>query len=176
MRTEEETPHFDFDLNKAVEIIIYLARRVSEPTILRIFKLVYLAEKLHLERYGVMLCNDRYDALQYGPAPRNTYDIINEARYSDDYGFRVRERDIETLRLENSGHISEAAKHCLDEVLERFGNLSIGRLVEESHDSAWAEAWNDSGVARRFEMPLETIVANLKNGDEILAYLRNEGL
>lgn len=173
---EEGEIRFDFDLNKAVEIIIYLARNVHEPTYLRIFKLVYLAEKLHLERYGVQLCNDRYDALQYGPAPRNMYDIINEARYSDDYGFRVREHDIDVLRAENSGHISEAARRCLDEVLERYGNLPISRLVEESHDRAWKEAWRERGDARRFAMPLAAIVAQLDNGEEVLAYLRNEGL
>ena len=159
---KEEEIRFDFDINKAIEIIIYFARRVNEPTILRIFKMVYLAEKLHLERYGVQLCNDRFDALPYGPAPRNMYDIINEARYQDDYGFRVEGRDIEALRAENRGHISEATKTCLDEVLEQYGNLPIGRLVDVSHDRIWSKAWNARGVARRIEIPLESIVAQLK--------------
>ncbi|MCY3835496.1 MAG: Panacea domain-containing protein [Anaerolineaceae bacterium] len=173
---QEETIHLEFNLRKAVEILIYVSRRIEEPTILRVFKLVYLAEKLHLERYGLMLCNDRYDALQYGPAPRNMYDIVNEARYVDDYGFRVRERNIEVLREENREHLSEATIFCLDEVLKQFGDEPIGRLVEASHDRAWEEAWRERGEVRRFEMPLESIVDKLKDGAEILAYLRNEGL
>ncbi len=43
---------FVFDEDVAIEVVLYIANRVPDPTFHLIFKIMYFADKAHLERYG----------------------------------------------------------------------------------------------------------------------------
>ena len=43
---------FVFKVEKSVEAILYIGQNVEEPTFHRISKVMYFADKNHLEKYG----------------------------------------------------------------------------------------------------------------------------
>ncbi len=75
---------FVFDEDVAIEVILYIANRVPHPTFHLIFKIMYFADKAHLERYGRFICGDSYVAMRNGPVPSVTYDMLKGIRYGYD--------------------------------------------------------------------------------------------
>ena len=176
MKIKEKSLQFYFDEEIANEVILYLAHRVKKPTRLTICKLLYLADKLHLQEWGIPLCGEHYVAMEHGPVPSNIYDWFKAAAKGDDrYGFRVEGRNIQPQRPANPRHLSKATVSSLNRVLEQYGELTSSQLRELSHDSAWRQARNSLPDVKSIPMPIESIVAQLNNAEELLAYLRNDG-
>jgi len=71
---------FVFKAEKSVEAILYIAQNVKQPTFHSISKMMYFADKVHLEKYGRFICGDNYVAMKHGPVPSGTYDILKVAR------------------------------------------------------------------------------------------------
>lgn len=61
-----ENIKFIFDSKKATETIIYLAKRISNPSVYGICKLLYLSDKINLERYGRFIFGEAYYAMEGG--------------------------------------------------------------------------------------------------------------
>ena len=57
---------FDFNEPKAIETILYLANRISHSFKYRICKMVYLADKTSLEKYGRLIFGESYSAMKEG--------------------------------------------------------------------------------------------------------------
>ena len=157
-----------WEKTKAVEAILYLANRLFHPTKLQIFKLLYLADKLHLEKYGRFIIYDQYVAMKYGPVPSRTYDMLKTQTEGDFNPLRVGEdgRAIYTFRDADLDKFSQSDLECLDEILRRYGHVSTTQLVDIAHDQLWhdltssGERFNDSSVTQSVPMPLEMSVAS----------------
>lgn len=48
-----------FDRDKALEAIIYVAKNLASPSLHSISKILYLADKRHLQHFGRLICGDR---------------------------------------------------------------------------------------------------------------------
>lgn len=60
--------NFPFDYKKAVQVINFFARKNGNSIDkMRMLKLVYFADRYHLRKYGRMITNDQYWAMQFGP-------------------------------------------------------------------------------------------------------------
>jgi len=68
-----------FDREKAIEATLFMAKLLPNPTKHSISKMFYLADKLHLQEYGRLICGDRYIAMEYGPVPSAIYDMMKVA-------------------------------------------------------------------------------------------------
>jgi uncharacterized phage-associated protein len=72
---------FEFNADKAVAVIAYLASRPPEDlTVLdkyKVGKLLFLADKYHLVRYGRPILGDEYRALEWGPVPQRALDMLH---------------------------------------------------------------------------------------------------
>src|ERR1700733_11781409 len=72
------TVEFKFDFDKFLAVLEYLASKgVPELSKYKICKLMFLADKYHLVRYGRPIIGDRYCALPYGPVPSMSLNYIN---------------------------------------------------------------------------------------------------
>ena len=130
--------YFEANREKIRETILYIASRVSNPTLHTIFKIMYFADKQHLGDYGRFITGDTYIAMEYGPVPSLAYDMTKDAReFSLSYGIEVRGYHIIAQRDANIGLLSESDTECLDIAIERYGNKTFGELTDESHDAAW---------------------------------------
>lgn len=164
-----------FDPEKAVESLLYVARHASIPDIYHILKIIYFADKDHLEKYGRFIYNDTYVALRHGPVPSTTYDIIKYVR-GDGYfaydhalkSFEVQPNDnIMPFRDAILDIMSDSEIECLDNAIKKYGSLSFKKLKELSHDEAYKAAdLNDI-------MDIETIAGTLKDGHLLVEHLHS---
>src|SRR5258706_3597172 len=158
---------FTFDPEKAIEVILYISKQAPIPDIIHVCKILYFADKFHLEEYGRFICGDAYIAMTNGPVPSGTYNLINTVRgasqspYSDhaQNSFAVDKWTVCPLREVIEDLFSTSDIECLERAIVEYGDLDVGRLIDISHDAAYNAA-DING-----EIPIEAIAATLRDGD-----------
>lgn len=176
-----------FSPEKALESVLYTASKLKKPTIHEVLKLRYFADKLHLADYGYLASGDDYVAMKFGPVASSTYNILKAARGDQNgwihphlfklvdgvLGIGADKKTLRALRAPNLLWLSTADISCLDQAIERYGNMPFDMRTELSHDSAWDEAWkvaSDDEVGQS-PMPIKSIASTLVNAQEVIAHL-----
>lgn len=167
---------FQFDKKKAVEAILYLTPRVSKPDVYDICKLLYIADKTSLEKYGRFVFGESYFALPEGATPSNAYDLLKRAWDRPIDGIRVlKEGKVISLREPDLDYLSESDIECLDQTIGIFGGASIDARKKEAHDAAYDKAWATRGKKGSVKIPIESIAELFANADDLIDYLSNHG-
>lgn len=170
-----------FSPEVAVDVILYVSKRLETPTIHEVLKIQYFADKLHFSRYGFMPSGDSYIAMDFGPVATKTYDLLKAARgertrfipqafvaATEDH-LRVEGSKVVALDDPNLENLSEAQIECLDDAIREYGNIAFGKRTDISHDEAW-----DKGRERANKSMLTIdIVRTLPNADEIIGHLNS---
>ena len=160
-----------FDKDKALEAIIYIAHNLPQnPGFFQISKMLYLADKLHLQQYGRFICEDDYYAMDHGPVPSHTYNLM-KSDFPPENSFYTSAYNIIPEREADLDEFSDSDLECLDEIIEAYGAMSFRDLREICHDEAWHKAWDTRGDYNSNRIPIENIVAMFENHDDLLAYL-----
>lgn len=171
---------FTFDSDRALAAVTYLASRaesVTELDKLKLAKLVFLADKYHLVRYGRPITGDFYKALFKGPIPQNLLDLIHTILDPEDAKKRGAKVSAETLQRLTSAvkidrsfahprlsadtpilmeSLSKSEKGALDEIIKRFGTKSGPELSALTHTmAAYKKAWNSRKGAKYAIMAFE---------------------
>lgn len=148
------TPAY-FDERKAAQSAAYLLHRAGgRLPVIKLIKLLYLAERLSLQRYGETLTGDRLVAMPHGPVLSHTYDLIQGAYEScasgwdswvaDRAGHDVELRDRSRIRSpeEDLAALSASDLEVLGEVWVQFGHWDKFHLRDYTHSEACPE-WTD---------------------------------
>lgn len=171
---------------RSIEAMLYIAQRLKAPTIHEVLKLRYFADKLHFSQFGFMASGDRYDAMEFGPVASGSYDLLKAAR-----GDRTRwipkeyidlvegamaveaSAAVRPLRDPNLELLSAADVQCIDEAIERWGNMSFAERTRVSHDSAYecARAIALERGSDAFPMSAIEIAKTLENSELVLQAL-----
>lgn len=159
-----------FNRDKAIEVILFIAEKMpSSATMHGVSKMLYFADKMHLERYGRLICGDKYIKMQHGPVPSGIYDILKDGKgivFED--AFRVSGWDVIPSRPAKRNELSESDTQCLIEAIKKYGSKSFGSLSDLTHqDSAWINAPENG------EMTLESIIEMLDNSEELLEHIND---
>lgn len=176
---KNEMIRFTPNPKKALEAIIWISNRHQKPTALVIAKLLFFADKLHLENYGRPIIGDTYIAMSNGPVPSLVYNIIKRDAYrlDDDTltdtlsSLNVVEQPHPTvipLREEDADFFSESDIECLEAVMEKYAMASTRLLYRDSHAN---RAWHDATENSTMDYEL-MINSNLENRDEIVEHLK----
>ncbi len=166
---------FEFDAKVAVEAILLLADKSQDPTFHDIAKLLYLADRLHLQRYGRLICGDDYVAMKHGPVASGIYDMLKAIRYGHSLhhfpelkdAFQVNGYTVIPLRSPDLEWLSDSDVECLTEAIDVYDHLSFNQLTELSHDDAWQSADQDDFIS------LEAIVRSVGNSNQLLEHLKD---
>ena len=67
-----------FNYSKALEVLLYVSSKVEY--MYHTGKIIYFANRYHLEKYGRFVIDDRVIAMKNGPVLSNVYDMIKSAR------------------------------------------------------------------------------------------------
>jgi uncharacterized phage-associated protein len=144
-----------FNERKAAQSAAYLLYRGGgRLPVIKLIKLMYLAERLSLQRYGETLTGDRLVSMPHGPVLSHTYSLIQGAYEPCAGGW-------DTWVADRSGHDVELADHSmirspeqdllalsdsdlevLGETWAKFGHWDKFRLRDYTHSDACPE-WQD---------------------------------
>ncbi|MEM9544257.1 MAG: Panacea domain-containing protein [Cyanobacteria bacterium P01_E01_bin.42] len=177
-----EHPFF-FNAEKGIEAILYIIENGTEPTFLHISKVMYFADRKHLEKYGRFICGDRYIAMKKGPVPSGVYDLLKNVKDENKFhlyslvpeifekansAFHVESScRVKPCRSINKNLFSQSDLECLDFSIQEYGHLSADRLTELSHDRAWKQADENDDIN------IEDIVGTFENSEDLLEYLQD---
>jgi uncharacterized phage-associated protein len=131
----------DFDFMKVTQVLNYLAIKLGgKVDKLRAIKLLYLADKYHLRKYGRLVTGDQYIAMKLGPVQSGVKDIADLSDFLDseerDYAslfIKKEGHDIKSIRKIDYDELSQTDVEALNFVLERFGSLSDSDLIKLTH-------------------------------------------
>src|SRR5688572_6636382 len=105
---------FPFDKRKAEETVIYVARKAPIPDRFHICKIIYFADKYHLQNYGRFLFGETYVAMKNGPVPSGAYDVIKSADEMLPQKLATNDFEVIALRDPDDSLFSESDLEALD--------------------------------------------------------------
>lgn len=143
-----------FDERKSAQASAFLLHKAGGSLpLLKLIKLLYLAERLSLQRYGDTITGDQFVAMPHGPVLSKTLDLINGFEQSKQGGWEtwISDRANHSVSLKDRSMIrsaddllalSETDLECLDAVWAEFGHWDKFKLRDYTHSQACPE-WED---------------------------------
>lgn len=176
----------NFSPEKALAALMYLVRHTTDNMYV-VMKMLYVVDKIHLEKTGRFMAGDYYVAMGKGATPSGTYDIVKFVRGDGIYdcGF-PKAKDFFSIDCESNRialkrdvpeqHLSEIARTCLDAVIREYSaNSNSGHWFRRAHDSAWSKTRALHPFSKAPDMSDERIAATLPNSNEVLGALSEQG-
>ncbi|MBF0140056.1 MAG: SocA family protein [Magnetococcales bacterium] len=143
MNAQQTHIHFRPNQDKIVEAIVWIAQQRPGIGFHAILKLLFFADKYHLNRYERPVIGDQYIAMQYGPVASATYDILKgdalamESISASVLPFVVEYRgkpSVHALREPDLDFFSESDIEALEWSNTSFGSLGFAQLTDLSHN------------------------------------------
>jgi len=166
---------FQFKERKAIEVIVYLASNIANPDTYSICKLLYLADKTNLEKYGRLIFGETYCAMEGGATPSNAYNLLKSRPKSTRDAFRVDGYTVKALRKANLGYFSQSDLESLNKIIRIYENLPNWHKRQDAHDEAWKSSWDKRGTKKSAPIPIENIAKLFDNSEDLIDYLNNVG-
>lgn len=126
-----------FQEKKIVECLAYLSSKV-DLTDVKAYKLLWLADRMHLGLYARTITGDDYYAMERGPVPSCVKKIVNHRLQSDifDNIFKVEGKSLKRkFSLSQYEYLSETDIKVLNKIIDAYGKYSEDELTELSHKS-----------------------------------------
>ena len=128
--------YFTIEPQKSTQALNFFAiQQGGQINKMKALKLVFLADRYHLRKYGRMITNDNYLAMKHGPVPSTAKDIAEANDYLDD---TIRDYSSEYISPENWDFKS---KKEIDPT-----------VFSESDLEALSFAWNSFGCYDQFQL------------------------
>ena len=133
---------FTFDHQKSTQALNYFAIQAGgQINKMKALKLIFLADRYHLRKYGRFITNDNYVAMEHGPVPSTTKDIAESNDYLEDIKKRYYEKYIKTVsnlelkskKVANKDVFSESDLEALNFAWNTFGHYDQFQLRDITH-------------------------------------------
>lgn len=133
--------NFQIDKSKAINSMLYIIKELNEkketPSIHKVMKLMYFADRIHLVEYGLPITGDTYQKMEFGPVPSFANHIAND-RIELRKGIIKREGKNLVANIEpDMDDLSISEVKCLDESINKYSKYTFSELTKISHDYAW---------------------------------------
>ncbi|MFT4197501.1 MAG: Panacea domain-containing protein [Pseudoxanthomonas sp.] len=171
-----------FQREKAIAAMGHVVQQ-TQASMYSVMKMMYLADKLHLERYGRFIAGDTYAAMKQGPVPSHAYNLVKCVRGESEscpgdvvarefFAYGADDHSLKLLRDPDLDELSESDIRCLDVVIETYKKMGHWAVRDMSHDDAWKAAWK-SARRKSFPMSVEAIAGQLEGAERLVAHLRD---
>ncbi len=160
-----------------IEAIYYLLRKLKKADKIKLVKLMYLADKYHLIRYGRTITNDDYYAMEHGPVGATVKDVLSFDHFNiptktfkylstlinkdDENHFSVNQDVKITFDM-----LSDTDKEALDFVFEKFGRMGQWKLRDYTHQYPEWYQYKDlfeNKLTRRERIETKELLSTLKD-------------
>jgi len=134
--------NFDFNYKKATQALNYLAERSGgKINRMKALKLIYFADRYHLRKYGRLVTNDTYFAMDNGPVASGAKDIAEESNYgsgearnyASNYIAASSLYDFVSKKSTNRLEFSDSDIEALNYAWDKFGDLDEWGIVDLTH-------------------------------------------
>jgi uncharacterized phage-associated protein len=170
-----------YDERTALAAVLHVAQKLPiihkgwKPDLHRVYKILYFADKNHLQKYGSSILFESYKAHNWGPVPRQIEAMVRSN--NSDYGFVVNRSNPKVPLVipqvqPDYDYLSESEIEALDAAILQYGNKPFLELTDLSHDAAY-----DMGRTRSdYQMLLDEIIDTLPNAAEVKAFISDSDL
>lgn len=171
------------DEHKRINAILFFTCKSPSNKInrLKLMKLLWIADRIHLNRYGRMILKDQYFALPHGPVPSKTKEISEIG--IDDVISTLGKYDVVAEDNFDKKYFSVSDLEVMNEVWDTLGTTGCFKLEEFSHQfpewTRYKEQLKDKSQPFRYPMIMEDffsppIEETEYNHDEKMAELSEE--
>ena len=167
--------------SKTLETILYINSKKAGLGHYHMMKLIFLADFIHLNKYGRPITYDKLRAMEYGPVPSIAYDYYLEAEAKGNKSslpFSIRKdgkkRIINNVtRQFDDKYFSESDLEVLDSVVQRYSDKSFDELYEITHAmSAYKSAWENRGNALAIDIDYEDLILDFEGKEDFIKELK----
>lgn len=158
-------------------LLFVLDKLGGEGDFHKLFKIMYFADQKHLLRYGSLITDDNYVAMNNGPVPSMTYDILKALRGDglletykpqfEEYFELLSKYEVKSISSPDLDELSDSEQECLLESVSENKDLDFNKLTNKSHDSAWASADQDC------EMSIQDIALAAGANQQLIDYIND---
>lgn len=173
-------------LKKLKAIILYFCEQ-TDPKFLgkvKLMKLFYFLDFMHLKKYGAPITFDRYVKLEHGPIPTTIKNLVDDAGYDIEHSLLADTIDIERpdgtrmykvvprrrLTEDDLALFTEAERETLARVCARFGSNNTQSIEEASHEEA---PWKESEMLQEIPYTLALKDKDCNASKEEMDFLQN---
>jgi uncharacterized phage-associated protein len=172
---------FRFHPQKAVEAAAMLLRLHGNPMkYLGLLKMLYIADRIALDRMEQPITGDSAYSMKYGPVLSGVYDLIKGNPVGDalplwqrffSTGYK-KDHTISLLADPGDDHLCEEEEEIIQEVYKIFGHLDIFDVAEWTHGlPEWRKPLPESHIPIIVDDVLKYMK---KTGEEIIAIREEE--
>ncbi|MEK7586867.1 MAG: Panacea domain-containing protein [Patescibacteria group bacterium] len=131
------------DYKKITQVLNYIAEKEGgQVNYMKALKLLYLADRLHLRKYGRLITDDKLVAMKMGTLGSQARDIVqgninlphNVYEYVEKKLTRGQGKFIIGSNYSGKESLSETDLECIDKVISVLGNMPEFDLVELTHN------------------------------------------
>lgn len=142
---------------KAIEALVWLAHEQPGMDVYHVAKILFYAEKLHINRHAKPIIGDTYICMDYGPVPSGVRDLITQNPWlNPDHLMKFKDAilvgnepntNISTNRKPDMGYFSKTDIECLQEALSEYGPKSFGELKDLTHNEVcWLDTMQNQPI------------------------------
>jgi uncharacterized phage-associated protein len=147
---------FNINTQKAVESLLWVIKK-GESNIYNIMKILFAAEKYHLNTYGRPITGDKYIAMEYGTVPSWIFDATKLERPC--LGFIKVENTLTADREPDLNYFSESDIEALEKGFNEYAGKSFSEVLKKNHDEiAWKNAYEKRGSNNSADIDFEDMI------------------
>lgn len=139
-----------YDARKAAQVGAFFAlKEGGKINILKVAKLLYLAERESMAQYDEPMFYDKLVSMPQGPVTSITLNLINGEVSDPSWGDLLSRDDNHTVhvasecKFENLDRLSRSDLRILEELWQRFGHMTGYQLRDWTHDPKNVPEWQD---------------------------------
>jgi uncharacterized phage-associated protein len=146
---------FNMNKQKAIECILWIIQR-GESNMYNIWKILFSAEKYHLNNYGRPITGDDYIAMKHGTVPSWLYE---EAKNNNLRGIVKGGNTLYAERLPITKLFSESDEIALEHGYNEYAGLDFDAVEAKNHkEPAWEKNWKKRGMLKSVPIPFEDLI------------------
>lgn len=181
MSTISETSY-----KKATQALNFLARKKDgKINKMKAIKLIFLADRLHLRKYGRPIVGDKYWAMRLGPVGSLVKNVAELSSISEDvlaYAKRYikptdeKKQTLTSLKQEDLSVFSKTDLECLESVYNSFSDKDQFELAEITHAyPEWFRYEKElAGGKKRVRMDYSDFFADTRKKDDLFSQNKSD--
>ena len=165
----------NYEDQRIKEVLLYILSKTGVVDYYHLMKILYLAERQHLAKWGEKITSDDYYALPHGPVPTRIYDSLKNVKegkkgfLSDVIVVDKDSPNVTPLRTPDMDYLSKSEIEALDNAIAKNIVKSFAELEQMTHD----EYYNKALVNGR-KMSVEDIARSGGATEQMIEFIREQ--